>query len=171
MEVIMRSAISIPENRRSELNDFRKSKWAGFEFQRFLCVWLRLELSLSPKEIARTLGWNANTVRLTQRNFISHGINALVEEKRGGRRRQLLTIEEEKSFLASFECVANSGSMLVANEIKVALEKRLGRMVHKTTVYRMLRRHGWRKVVPRPTHPKHNKEAANAFKKGALQIK
>jgi transposase len=163
----MRPSTPIPEYRLVELQNFRKSKWPGFEFQRFLCVWLRVEQDLSTKEIARVLDWNVNTIRITQRDFIARGSKAFVEEKRGGRRRQLMTIEEEKLFLASFADLADSASMLVVNEIKAALEKQLGRAVHKTTVYRMLRRHGWRKVVPRPQHPKQNKEAIDAFKKRA----
>jgi len=163
----MRPSTPIPEYRLVELQNFRKSKWPGFEFQRFLCVWLRVEQGLSTKEIARVLGWNINTVRITQRDFVARGSNALVEQQRGGRRRQLMTIEEEKQFLTAFEDLAGSASMLVANEIHAALEKRLGHKVHKTTVYRLLRRHGWRKVAPRSKHPKQNEEAADAFKKGA----
>jgi transposase len=163
----MRPPIPIPEHRLVELQDFRKSKWPGFEFQRFLCVWLRVEQGLSTREIARVLNWNVNTIRITQRDFIARGAKALIEEKRGGRRRQLMTIEEEKRFLAAFKDVAESAAMLVANEIQAALEKQLGHTVHKTTVYRLLRRHGWRKVVPRPKHPKQNAEAAEAFKKRA----
>jgi len=163
----MRPSTPIPEYRLVELQNFRKSKWSGFEFQRFLCVWLRVEQGLSTKEIARVLGWNANTIRITQRDFIARGPKAFVEEKRGGRRRQLMTIEEEKRFLATFEELASSASMLVVNEIKTALEKQLGHTVHKTTIYRLLQRHGWRKIAPRSKHPKQNKEAVEAFKKGA----
>jgi len=64
-----------------------------------------------------------------------------------------MSIEDEKRFLATFQDVAGSASMLVVNEIKAALEAQLGHTVHQTTVYRLLRRHGWRKVVPRPKHP------------------
>jgi transposase len=166
----MRPSIPIPAHRLFELQDFRKSKWPGFEFQRFLCVWLRVEQGLSTKEIARVLNWNVNTVRITQRDFIARGVKALAEEKRGGRRRQLMTIEEETSFLAGFKELAGNALMVVVNEIKEALEKKLGHSVHKTTVYRMLRRHAWRKVVPRPKHPKQNEEAVEAFKKKASPI-
>ena len=165
----MRPSIPIPEHRLVELKDFRKNKWPGFEFQRFLCVWLRIEQGLSTKEIARVLNWNANTIRITQRDFIARGTKALIEERRGGRRRQLMTIEDEKSFLAGFQGAASSASILVVNEIKAALEKQLGRTVHKTTVYRLLQRHGWRKVVPRPSIPSKMRRPLMPSKKGLLR--
>jgi hypothetical protein len=37
--------------------------------------------------------------------------------------------------------------------------------VARSTIYRLLGRHGWRKVVPRPRHPKTDLAAQSAFKK------
>jgi transposase len=165
----MRPPIPIPESSIPELEAFRKKKWPGCELQRFMCVWLRVKQAMSTMDIAELIGWNVNTVRIIQRDFIKRGVAALTESKRGGRNHALLTPEEEKDFLASFEKSAKQGTLLVANEIKEALEKRLGHKVHKTTVYRILHRNGWRKVAPRPIHPKRDKEAGEAFKKGASQ--
>jgi transposase len=163
----MRPPTPIPENRILELNQFRKKKWSGHEFSRFLCVWLRVEKNMTTAEISRLLGWHVNTVRVTQKDFIDRGIPALEEIKKGGRQHQLMTLEEETAFLSSFADDAQHGCILVANEIKEALEKKIGRVIHKTTVYRILHRHSWRKIVPRPSHPKRSKEAADAFKKRA----
>jgi transposase len=126
-----------------------------------------VENGLSTAEIARTLDLSVNTVRFTQKDFIDNGLPALTELKRGGRKRCLMSLEEEASFLKGYEEKAGQGGILVINEIKAALEKHLGRTIHKTTVYRILYRHGWRKLVPRPCHPKRNQEEAEAFKKGA----
>jgi transposase len=164
----MRPPEEIPENRIAELEAFRKEKWPGLEFQRFLCVWLRVAQNMSTFNIAKIIGWNVNTVRMTQKAFIDRGTAALTESKRGGRNHAHLTLEEEKEFIASFEETAESGAMLVAGEVKKALERRLGHDVNKTTVYRMLYRNGWRKIMPRPCHPKRDKEAGEAFKKGAF---
>ena len=164
----MRPLAPIPENRLAELNAFKKEKWSGQEFQRFLCVWLRVEKNMSTAEIATIAGKSACTVRLIQKQFIKHGVQALTGLKKGGRNRYLLTPQEEKDFLLFFDLTAAKGGILVTNEIKEALEVRMGKKIHKTTVYRMLYRNGWRKISPRPSHPKRDKQAGEAFKKGAL---
>ncbi|MFL5660184.1 MAG: winged helix-turn-helix domain-containing protein [Ktedonobacteraceae bacterium] len=41
----------------------------------------------------------------------------------------------------------------------------MGHEVNKSTISRLLKRHGWRKPVPRPLHPKANPEAQAQFKK------
>jgi transposase len=165
----MTARIPIPNKRLKELEKFRGAKWTALEFKRFLCIWLRAGSNMAPKEIARAVGCHVDTVRLAQRGFIAKGMEAISGGKKGGRRRQLMALEEEKAFLGGFIKAAGDASLLVASEIKAALEKKLGRKVHKATVYRMLDRHGWRKVVPRPSHPKQDKEAAEAFKKGGTQ--
>jgi len=153
----------------AELEAFRKEKWPGDEFRRYLCVWLRAESGMKPCEIARAVGWHTTTVRTTQQDFIKHGVDALVERRRGGRNRELMTPEEEKLFLDGFAEQAGAGSILVVTAVHVALESQLGRKIAQSTTYRILKRNGWRKVVPRPFHPKRNPEAAEAFKKGATQ--
>jgi transposase len=54
--------------------------------------------------------------------------------------------------------------MLTVAEIQRAYEQRLGKAVAPSTIYRLLQRHGWRKVVPRPRHPKADVAAQAAFK-------
>ena len=49
---MMRLPEPISAERFAELNNFRKEKWPGFEFQRFLCIWLRVECGLSTDAMA-----------------------------------------------------------------------------------------------------------------------
>ena len=53
----------------------------------------------------------------------------------------------------------------MVNEVKAAYEEIIGHSVPKSTVYRVLARHGWRKIAPRPRHPKFDPEKLEAFKK------
>ena len=85
----------------------------------------------------------------------------------GGRRRQNLTPQEEAEFLQSWIDKAAQGGVLVVPPIHAAFEKHLGRSIAASTVYRMLARHGWRKVEPDTCHPKRDVVAQEEFKKNS----
>ena len=108
----MRPPEQISPERINELREFRKTKWPGNEFKRFLCVWLRCECGLSTDAIARTNGWHVNTVRIIQKDFIRRGIAALQDSPKGGRYHALMEDKEEKEFLSGFEESGTRGTIL-----------------------------------------------------------
>jgi len=85
----------------------------------------------------------------------------------GGRRYGYMSIAQERQFLSRFFDQASHGGVLIVGEIKRAFEALVGYKVAKTTIYRMLDRHGWRKIMPRPHHPKSDAKAQKGFKKTA----
>jgi len=89
----------------------------------------------------------------------------LIGQGRGGRRRANLSLEAEEQLLRHFFEKANRGEVLVVNEVKAVYEGAVGHRVPKSTVYRMLARHGWRKIAPRPRHPKADPQKVTSFKK------
>ncbi len=93
------------------------------------------------------------------------GVAAVETSGKGGRRHQYMSREEEQAFLAPFFSRAERGEIATAGEIQRAFEAQVGHEVHKSTISRLLQRHGWRKPVPRPVHPKANPEAQEQFKK------
>jgi transposase len=104
----------------------------------------------------------------TVERFLGQGGDAIFElGSRGGRRHQHLTQEQEqeKALLAPFVERAEAGGMLTVADILQAYRERTGRAVARSTVYRLLERHGWRKLVPRSRHPKADVAAQAAFKK------
>ncbi|MDD2316870.1 MAG: winged helix-turn-helix domain-containing protein [Desulfobacterales bacterium] len=115
---------------------------------------------------AEILGLGQNRVCVLRRQFrASKGRPVEAGEKRGGRRRQLMSVEEEKAFLAPWIEKAGQGGVLVIPPIHAAFEREVKRKVTKSTVYRLLARHGWRKVTPDTHHPKSDPEVQEAFKK------
>jgi transposase len=93
------------------------------------------------------------------------GVAAVETAGKGGRRRQYLTLEEEKAFLTPFFEQAQAGLIAIVAEIWQAFEKRVGHHVDNSTIYRLLNRHGWRKLLPRPRHPQADPQAQAQFKK------
>ena len=85
--------------------------------------------------------------------------------KWGGRRRASMSEEEERIFLAPWAKLSEKGGMLVVSPLRAALSQRLGRPVAASVVYRLLARHGWRKVAPDTRHPKSDPAAQEEWKK------
>jgi transposase len=81
---------------------------------------------------------------------------------------QNMTVAEEKALLARFARAAGAGEMLNIHDLKAAYEKAIGHATSDSTVYNLLHRHDWRKLMPRPFHPRRDLAAQNAFKKPAF---
>ncbi len=135
------------------------------ESKRIQCVLMRLTLGAPAAQIAQVLGWSTATVHVIHSRWAKEGDTIFELTSRGGRRNQLLSIEQEEQFLAPFVAHAGAGGVLTVSQIQQALEQRLGKSVAPSTVYRLLARHGWRKLAPRPRHPKADMAAQAAFKK------
>lgn len=142
-----------------------KSAASHSEYQRIQCVLIRATLGSSAAQIAQLLGWSTATVHVMHSRWAKEGEAIFDVGSRGGRRHQYLTPQQESALLAPFVERAEAGGMLTVADIQQAYREQTGKAVARSTVYRLLERHGWRKVVPRPRHPKTDVAAQVAFKK------
>src|SRR4051794_20103809 len=161
----MRTPRSLPEGAAERLAALLKDAKSKAEYQRIQCVWLRAALGLRAAQIATALGWQVGSVRQVHSDYLRQGEAVLQDKPSGGRHRQNLTVEQEKELLLPFLEQAEAGGVLVVAPVQAAYEAAVGRAVHHSVVYRALHRQGWRKIVPRPRHPKGDEEAREAFKK------
>jgi transposase len=119
-------------------------------------------------ETATLLGVGRATVARLRSGFRQSPKSGAARGKRrnwGGRRNALLTVEEEEEFLAPWLEQARAGGMLVVSPLRAALAQQLGKPVKASVVYRLLARHGWRKVAPDTRHPKSDPQAQEEWKK------
>ena len=137
------------------------------EFQRIQCVLLRATLDCSASQIAQVLGWATASVHIAHSRWAKEGEALFALKGKGGRRNQLLSEQQEAEVLEPFIKCAGAGGVLKVAAVQQAYEARVGKAVPNSTVYRVLARHGWRKVVPRPRHPKADVAARGAFKKSS----
>lgn len=115
------------------------------DFQRVQCVWLRSEFGMDATTVARITNLTAGTVRKIWSNFLRNGEETLIGKVRGGRRNYRLTIEEERLFLSPFLKKAEGNNPLIVSEVKEAYEELTRKSTHKSTIYRLLARHGWKR--------------------------
>ena len=137
--------------------------------QRIQMVLLR-ESGMTQPAIAAAMGVSLSTVNRAHMDFDHGGIKALKPKPIGGRQRENMTLAGEKALLACFAKAAGAGEMLNIHDLKAAYEQAIGHPTSNSTIYNLLARHGWRKLMPRPFHPKRDIAAQEAFKKTAFQM-
>ena len=133
------------------------------ELRKALSVLLMAEAGLDSGRTSEILGISERTV-FRNRSSVSHQD----EQKRntwGGRRHYSMSIEEEREFLCPWEARAIEGGVLSVPPMHAALVEGLGRSIPISTTYRLLARHGWRKVQPDTRHPKSKPAVQEEFKK------
>jgi transposase len=123
--------------------------------------------SATLEQTAAILGVGRATVPRLQQRFRQWVRPRATRPRWGGRRKALLSVEEEVEFLAPWAAQAKEAGLLVLSPIRAALAQRLGRPVAASVVWRLLARHGWRKVAPDTRHPKSDPVAQEAWKKNS----
>ena len=118
------------------------------------------------EQTASLLGVGRASVHRLQQQFRQNLQTASQpRQKWGGRRRALLSGEEEETLLAPWVEPARQAGVLVVSPLRAALAERLGRKIAPSVVYRLLARHGWRKVAPDTRHPRCDPAAQAEWKK------
>jgi len=135
------------------------------EQKRLLCIKLRVCEKYKSNQIAEITGLSSTYVDEIISRYNKQGLDEIKIKKQIGNRR-IMSREAEKEFLQTFEKQAEAGQMLIISDIHAAYEKLVGKPVSVSTVYNLMHRNGWRKVMPRSRHPKKaNDEAIEAYKK------
>src|SRR5208337_3905875 len=115
-------------------------------YQRRLAIWLTDVCRLPAHRVAESLCVSKQAVWLWIAQYNQQGPEALSRAGRGGRRWAWLSWEEEERFLEKRRQAALRGQILTAPQLRAELEKLTPRRVSLAYVYRLLHRHGWRKL-------------------------
>ncbi len=141
----------------------REQATTAKDLRKALSVLLVAEAGLDADKTSDILGISERTVFRNRGSIRNQGEGK--QNTWGGRRHYGMTLEEEQEFLRDWEGKALEGGVLSVPPIHVALVERLGRSIPMSTTYRLLARHGWRKVQPDTKHPKSKPEIQEEFKK------
>jgi transposase len=134
--------------------------------RRALAVLIPARTRISQVQTAAILGIGVATVKRYQKALCerARGTDA-PEPTRGGRHNETIPLEAEKAFLEHWAERAGRGEVVVVKQLREDLQRRVGARIPLYTLYRILDRHGWRKLVPDTKHPNGDPEAREAFKK------
>ena len=157
----------------TKLKKLIKSKRVDICLRRVQCVYLQFAYEWNSEQIAEVVGYAPSYVRMVQSEYKKEGEKSFYfKEKTGNLMNKNLPLEEEAALISQFEEKSKTGALVEISEIHQAycqaVKEKSGKIPHKNSTYRMLKRHGWRKVMPRPKHKKNDPAALEAFKKGAV---
>jgi transposase len=148
-----------------EIEEAMKKTADKTEYRKLQCIYLGdKNPEMSAAEIGKITQYSENSVKRIHCEYRKTGMKS-IEEKRGGRYRAYLKLEEEEELLSGFDEISKAGELCEARRIKKAYEALIGKEVAESTIYRMLKRHGYRKVVPYQRHKKGDVEEQENFKK------
>jgi transposase len=138
----------------------------GFwRIQKWLTIWHAAVDPAPARTIALHTGLGEQTVHNLIAAYNRYGPSVVEGIGKGGRRRAYLSWDDEVLFLDEFLEKATRGEIVTTREIHRSFEQLVGRTVNKSTISRLLKRHEWRAVVPRPVHEQANPQEQETFKK------
>ena len=117
-------------------------------------------------KIAELTGYSKSRVSALVCEYAKNGIEYFLKEHRQGGNNRNLSFKEEKALLETFIEQATKGQIITVETIRQAYNAACGKETAYASVYYMLERHGWRKLMPRSKHPnKASDEDIKASKK------
>ncbi|MST55436.1 winged helix-turn-helix domain-containing protein [Pyramidobacter sp. SM-530-WT-4B] len=121
------------------------------------------------KEISEITEYHFTNVSKIISHFIHKGLLYFTQCHYLGNHRNM-TYEQEEAVLAPYLEKAEKGEIVSVAEIAQAYQTAVGHTISPTQIYAVLKRHGWRKVMPRSRHPrKASEEVIEASKKLTLE--
>jgi len=143
----------ISKEQANEIEEARKKNKDKNVEKRLRALTLHAEGETRESVAAKT-GYVKSYVSELVSKFCNKGIEAVTGNHYKGNRRNL-SLTEEATLLEGFMQTAEVGQVVGVSEIKQAYEKAIGRTLENSRgqIYRVMKRHGWRKVMPRSKHP------------------
>jgi len=166
----MPKTYTISKEQAKEIAEIRKGITDKRIDKRLHAVQLRGE-GMKNEAIAEKLDTVSRVVSRWVAAFCKNGIEDIMGGKYTSHNWNM-SYDEEEAFLEKYKKQAEQGQIVEVSEIKSAYVTKVGHTIGNDQIYRVLRRHGWRKVMPRSKHPKKaSDEVIEASKKLTLNSK
>lgn len=160
----MKAKYTITQENKREIEAARKKNKNKNVEKRLMALSLRAD-GKTHREIAEMTGFNVRYVGDLVENYCKNGLEAITGNHYKGNRRNM-SYKEEEEFLEQYQKQAADGQIIDTGVIRKAYEEKVGHSIGGSQIYYVLRRHGWRKVMPRSKHPnKASEEVIETSKK------
>jgi transposase len=140
------------------------------DYKRWLVLHQVSTFNVDAAYIAELTGYSIASVYSIVQQHNNPNKSDVDIKSRGGRRRSILSVEEEQTMMQKLEQQALDGQILSYLDIKKIVELKVKRVVSDDFIWDLFKRNGWTKHSPRPHHPKKNEAAQETFKKNSKSV-
>lgn len=139
------------------------------EYKRWQIIYLISSYQVDAEYLSDITGYSKASIYGVVQQFNSKTTDVSPKSK-GGRRRELMTIEDEAEVMKAMENKALKGQILSYRDVKKAVESKVGKVVSDDYIWDLFKRNGWTKHSPRPHHPQKDTSKQDEFKKNSKTI-
>jgi transposase len=147
-----------------------KSATSVSDYKRWQIIYIVSVYSVDAEYLSDITGYSKANVYAIVQQFNNSKRADVTTKQRGGRRRELITVEQERELMKSLESKALKGDILSGKDVRKIVEQKTSKPVSDDYIWDLFKRNGWTKHSPRPHHPKRNMEKQEEFKKNSRTI-
>jgi transposase len=140
------------------------------DYKRWQIIYFVSSYAVDAEYLADVTGYSKASVYSIVQQYNSSKKKDVTSKQKGGRRRSLLSLDDERQLMISLEDKALQGQILSARDIKKIVEQRVNKSVSDDYIWDLFKRNGWTKHSPRPQHPKKDIKKQEEFKKNSKTI-
>lgn len=140
------------------------------DYKRWQIIYSVCVYAVDAEYLSDVTGYSKANVYSIVQKFNKSKKPDVSSKQKGGRRRALMTVDQERELMTSLESIALKGQILSGNDVRKIVEQKLNRTVSDDFIWDLFKRNGWTKHSPRPHHPNRDVEKQEEFKKNSKTI-
>lgn len=140
------------------------------DYKRWQIIYHVCNYVVDAKYLSDITGYSKANVYSIVQQFNGSKNADVTSKQRGGRRRELMSVEEEQKLMKSLESKALKGEILSGKDVRKIVEQKVNKPVSDDYIWDLFKRNGWTKHSPRPHHPKKDIGKQEEFKKNSKII-
>ena len=152
------------------IKDKMKSALTVADFKRWQIIYFVSTFNVDAEFISQATGYSKANVYSVVQQFNRTKQFDVGTKPKGGRKRELMSIQEEQQLMASLEDNALRGQILSGKDIRKIVEEKVNKRVSDDYIWDLFKRNGWTKHSPRPHHPMKSNDKQEEFKKNSKTI-
>ena len=142
-----------------------KSALTLSDYKRWQIIYHVSSYTVDAEYLADITGYSKANVYAIVQQYNNSKKKDVTAKQKGGRRRALMSVEDERQLMNSLENKALRGQILSGKDVRKIVEQKVNKAVSDDYIWDLFKRNGWTKHSPRPHHPNKDIEKQEGFKK------